>query len=129
MIDDLRSFKISNPDVQCLRILVHGPVGAGKSSFVNSIDSIFQGRMAQGALVDALGGKSFTKTVNVLYFLIKLCACHCKFAVSHLLSNLIIYNFGKSFYTCLSIMFAYSDTHSKLCEPGYAKIIEYVTLL
>ncbi|XP_076153636.1 interferon-induced protein 44-like isoform X2 [Alosa pseudoharengus] len=41
-----------NPDVEHLRILVHGPVGAGKSSFINSINSIFQRRMTQALKTD-----------------------------------------------------------------------------
>ncbi|XP_076134437.1 uncharacterized protein LOC143116929 [Alosa pseudoharengus] len=61
MIDHLRRFQISTPDVKILRILVHGPVGAGKSSFINSIDSIFQGRMTSGAIAEACAGNSFTK--------------------------------------------------------------------
>ncbi|XP_048103688.1 interferon-induced protein 44-like isoform X2 [Alosa alosa] len=61
MIDHLRNFKISQPKIEHLRILVHGPVGAGKSSFINSIDSIFQGRMTSAAQVETSAGKSFTK--------------------------------------------------------------------
>ncbi|XP_062388392.1 interferon-induced protein 44-like isoform X2 [Sardina pilchardus] len=60
MMKLVRNLKISNPEVKHLRILVHGPVGAGKSSFINSIDSIFQDRMAQGALVGH-ADISFTK--------------------------------------------------------------------
>ncbi|XP_062391331.1 uncharacterized protein LOC134079129 [Sardina pilchardus] len=61
LIDHLRRFQISNPDVKHLRILVYGPVGAGKSSFINSIDSIFQGRMTSGAIAEACAGHSFTR--------------------------------------------------------------------
>ncbi|XP_062393538.1 interferon-induced protein 44-like [Sardina pilchardus] len=61
LIDHLRRFQIRNPDVKHLRILVHGPVGAGKSSFINSIDSIFQDHMTSGAIAEACAGHSFTK--------------------------------------------------------------------
>ncbi|XP_076153666.1 interferon-induced protein 44-like [Alosa pseudoharengus] len=61
MKEHLRRFQISIPDVKNLRILVYGPIGAGKSSFINSIDSIFQGRLTTGALADTLAGHSFTK--------------------------------------------------------------------
>ncbi|XP_062374844.1 interferon-induced protein 44-like isoform X2 [Sardina pilchardus] len=62
MKDHLRKLDISNEDVKHLRILVHGPVGAGKSSFINSLDSIFQGRMTNGATAEACAGHSCTRT-------------------------------------------------------------------
>ncbi|XP_029996431.1 interferon-induced protein 44-like [Sphaeramia orbicularis] len=46
---------------QCIRILLHGPIGHGKSSFINTVDSILQGEMTGRALADACGGKTFTK--------------------------------------------------------------------
>nr|XP_055062651.1 interferon-induced protein 44-like [Misgurnus anguillicaudatus] len=52
----------SNIDVEFIKILVAGEIGAGKSSFINSVRSVFQGRITSRALVsssDALG-KSFT---------------------------------------------------------------------
>ncbi|XP_053332621.1 interferon-induced protein 44-like [Clarias gariepinus] len=59
--ETLRNFKLSNPDVKFVRILIVGEVGAGKSSFINSINDAFQGRITSGALVDATSGTSFTK--------------------------------------------------------------------
>ncbi|XP_063067221.1 interferon-induced protein 44-like [Engraulis encrasicolus] len=65
--DQLRKIKPSCPTVRQLRILVHGPVGAGKSSFTNSIDSIFQGRMMAGAAVESANADgSFTKRFQIL---------------------------------------------------------------
>ncbi|XP_075872605.1 interferon-induced protein 44-like isoform X4 [Nelusetta ayraudi] len=47
---------------QKIRVLLYGPVGAGKSSFVNSIQSVLLGRMYYQALVDSdMTGISFTK--------------------------------------------------------------------
>uniref|UniRef100_A0A3Q0T788 G domain-containing protein n=1 Tax=Amphilophus citrinellus TaxID=61819 RepID=A0A3Q0T788_AMPCI len=37
---------------QQLRILLHGPVGAGKSSFINSVNSVFKRRVCIEALVE-----------------------------------------------------------------------------
>ncbi|KAM9454904.1 interferon-induced protein 44-like isoform 2-T2 [Clarias gariepinus] len=59
--ETLRNFKLSNPDVKFVRILIVGEVGAGKSSFINSINNAFQERITSGALVDATSGTSFTK--------------------------------------------------------------------
>ncbi|KAL2101727.1 hypothetical protein ACEWY4_003488 [Coilia grayii] len=69
MIEELRNLKISNQKVQRLHILLHGPVGSGKSSFISSIESVFRGRMAQGAIADAMGaGASFTKKFHIKKF-------------------------------------------------------------
>ncbi|XP_048115487.1 uncharacterized protein LOC125304961 isoform X2 [Alosa alosa] len=57
----LREFHLLNSELKHLRILLHGPVGAGKSSFINSINSVFQGQICAGALVAAESGISFTK--------------------------------------------------------------------
>uniref|UniRef100_A0A674CI81 Interferon-induced protein 44-like n=2 Tax=Salmo trutta TaxID=8032 RepID=A0A674CI81_SALTR len=64
MVDDLRSFKLSDPDVGQLRCLLYGPVGAGKSSFINSVNNVFQNRITGGALVASTSGTSFTMTVS-----------------------------------------------------------------
>ncbi|XP_053376735.1 interferon-induced protein 44-like [Mercenaria mercenaria] len=50
LTEDIVSFKpIPNLDVTEARILMIGPVGAGKSSFYNTINSIFRGRITQRA--------------------------------------------------------------------------------
>uniref|UniRef100_A0AAZ3S1D6 G domain-containing protein n=1 Tax=Oncorhynchus tshawytscha TaxID=74940 RepID=A0AAZ3S1D6_ONCTS len=64
MVDDLRSFKLSDPDVGQLRCLLYGPISAGKSSFINSVNNVFQSRTTSGALVAIDGGFSFTTTVS-----------------------------------------------------------------
>nr|XP_055028560.1 interferon-induced protein 44-like [Misgurnus anguillicaudatus] len=43
-------------------MIVVGPAGSGKSSFINSVNNAFQGRITSSALSDAIGsGKSFTR--------------------------------------------------------------------
>ncbi|XP_053333677.1 interferon-induced protein 44-like isoform X2 [Clarias gariepinus] len=63
----LRDFKISNPNVPYVRILIVGEVGVGKSSFINSVNNAFQGRITCEALTATGSGKSFTTTYKTHY--------------------------------------------------------------
>ncbi|XP_072542843.1 interferon-induced protein 44-like [Salminus brasiliensis] len=61
IISALKSFKISSGDVKELRFLLHGPVGAGKSSIINTIKTIFEGHQYINCLTgSALTGESLT---------------------------------------------------------------------
>ncbi|KAL0204237.1 hypothetical protein M9458_002255, partial [Cirrhinus mrigala] len=55
-----------HPDVKDIKILVAGQIGAGKSSFINSIESAFQGRISSRALVNSADGfdRSFTRKLK-----------------------------------------------------------------
>ncbi|XP_063062068.1 interferon-induced protein 44-like [Engraulis encrasicolus] len=56
----LGSFTLSNPQINHLRFLLHGPVGHGKSSIINSFNSVFQGRVTEKAQSASYSGNSFT---------------------------------------------------------------------
>lgn len=61
----MKSYQPETDEVQHHRILLHGPVGAGKSSFINSVSNVLQDRMTTAALVNASNAdKSFTKEVK-----------------------------------------------------------------
>ncbi|KAL6485191.1 hypothetical protein MHYP_G00072360 [Metynnis hypsauchen] len=60
MISKLKSFKISNYKVSELRFLLYGPVGAGKSSIINTIKTIFEGRQFINCLAAAESSQSHT---------------------------------------------------------------------
>uniref|UniRef100_A0A673J8K6 Interferon-induced protein 44-like n=1 Tax=Sinocyclocheilus rhinocerous TaxID=307959 RepID=A0A673J8K6_9TELE len=49
-----------NPDVKNIKILVAGQIAAGKSSFINSLNSAFQGRISSRALVSGSIDSRFT---------------------------------------------------------------------
>nr|XP_046270448.1 interferon-induced protein 44-like isoform X1 [Scatophagus argus]XP_046270449.1 interferon-induced protein 44-like isoform X1 [Scatophagus argus] len=64
----VNSYQPQNKEARSLRILLHGPVGAGKSSFISSVDSVLQDRISVRALSDTIGGKSFTQTYKTFHF-------------------------------------------------------------
>ncbi|XP_070837539.1 interferon-induced protein 44-like isoform X2 [Chaetodon trifascialis] len=68
-LDFAKSYQPRNKEAQHLRILLNGPAGAGKSSFINSVDSVLQRKITGRALTDATFGSSFTRR----YTTYKLC--------------------------------------------------------
>ncbi|XP_036945006.1 interferon-induced protein 44-like isoform X2 [Acanthopagrus latus] len=64
ILDLIKRYKPKNNEASRLRILLHGPIGAGKSSFINSVKSVLQGSISIQAPTDATSGTSFTTKYN-----------------------------------------------------------------
>ncbi|TDH06466.1 hypothetical protein EPR50_G00113660 [Perca flavescens] len=57
----VQDYEPENDDIKHVRILLYGPVGVGKSSFVNSVSNVLRGRMTTPALASSTtSDKSFT---------------------------------------------------------------------
>uniref|UniRef100_A0A3B4DGF4 G domain-containing protein n=1 Tax=Pygocentrus nattereri TaxID=42514 RepID=A0A3B4DGF4_PYGNA len=60
MVTTLKHYKTCNDDVSELRFLLHGQIGAGKSSIINTIKSIFENRQFVSCLAATTSGTSYT---------------------------------------------------------------------
>ncbi|KAM9347450.1 interferon-induced protein 44-like [Symphorus nematophorus] len=62
-LQHVQEYTPESEDIHHLRILLYGPVGVGKSSFINSVSSVMRGRICQPALANAAVNESgsFTK--------------------------------------------------------------------
>uniref|UniRef100_A0A3P9DKP5 Interferon-induced protein 44-like n=1 Tax=Maylandia zebra TaxID=106582 RepID=A0A3P9DKP5_9CICH len=59
----VKNFQLQNDQVTHVRVLLYGPVGAGKSSFINSVSNVLRKRITCPALTNATNEEegSFTK--------------------------------------------------------------------
>uniref|UniRef100_A0A096M7B6 G domain-containing protein n=2 Tax=Poecilia formosa TaxID=48698 RepID=A0A096M7B6_POEFO len=58
----LKEFQPQNEEANHIRVLLYGPVGVGKSSLINSVNTVLQGRMTNKALASSTtSDQSFTK--------------------------------------------------------------------
>ncbi|XP_060754571.1 interferon-induced protein 44-like [Neoarius graeffei] len=62
MLRYLKDFQPGTAKVSEIKILLHGPIGAGKSSFINSVNTVLQGYNTTGALADSSAGQSHSFT-------------------------------------------------------------------
>lgn len=63
-METVSSYRSSCDEGTQARILLLGPVSSGKSSFVSSVQSVFNGRVTNRAMVGS-SSTSFTKKVQV----------------------------------------------------------------
>lgn len=68
IVQGLKEFELSNPEIKHLRFLMTGPVGAGKSSFVNSINNAFQNRITNKAIMATTLETSCTEIVSIILY-------------------------------------------------------------
>lgn len=64
LLERLSSYTPSCRDVPQARVLLLGPVGSGKSSFISSVQSVLDGRVTTRAMVGRGGSSSFTKKLQ-----------------------------------------------------------------
>ncbi|MCJ8737612.1 hypothetical protein PDJAM_G00026070 [Pangasius djambal] len=64
MMEKVQSYKPASEAVSQARVLLLGPVGAGKSSFISSVQSVFSGRVINRAMVGSSASTSFTKKLQ-----------------------------------------------------------------
>ncbi|XP_047225871.1 interferon-induced protein 44-like [Girardinichthys multiradiatus] len=65
----VQEYKPAREDIRYLRVLLYGPVGAGKSSFINSVSNVLRERVTSPALASATtSDKSFTKQYDTHKF-------------------------------------------------------------
>lgn len=63
----VQDYKPETSNIRYLRVLLYGPVGSGKSSFINSVCSVLRGRIMIPALTSATtSDRSFTTRVRKL---------------------------------------------------------------
>ena len=67
----LKSFSLETGTKKHLRILLYGPSGSGKSSLINSVDSVCQNRITSPAPVSG-GVDNFTVTVRWQIIILKI---------------------------------------------------------
>ena len=61
--EEIENMRPPADNLENFRLLLVGPVGSGKSSFFNTVASVFRGRITQGAMVGE-GTHSVTTAVN-----------------------------------------------------------------
>ncbi|XP_072516878.1 interferon-induced protein 44 isoform X2 [Salminus brasiliensis] len=64
LVEMVKSYKPASECVPEARVLLLGPVGAGKSSFISSVQSVFSGRVLNRAMVGSSTSTSFTKKLR-----------------------------------------------------------------
>ncbi|KAM9461845.1 interferon-induced protein 44 isoform 2-T2 [Clarias gariepinus] len=64
LMEKVESYKPASGAVSEARVLLLGPVGAGKSSFISSVQSVFSGRVVNRAMVGSSASVGFTKKLQ-----------------------------------------------------------------
>ncbi|KAM9384422.1 interferon-induced protein 44 isoform 2-T3 [Pholidichthys leucotaenia] len=65
LMEMISSYRPSCEDVAQARVLLLGPVGSGKSSFISSVQSVFNGRVTNRAMVGSFASSFTKKTFSI----------------------------------------------------------------
>ncbi|XP_037626111.1 interferon-induced protein 44 [Sebastes umbrosus] len=65
LMETVSSYKPSDGEVTQAQVLLLGPVGSGKSSFVSSVQSVFNGRVTNRAMVGSSSASFTKKSFNI----------------------------------------------------------------
>ena len=72
--EEIENMRPPSDALENFRLLLVGPVGSGKSSFCNTVASVFRGRITQRAMVGE-SNNSVTTTVSSYLFILSLRWC------------------------------------------------------
>jgi len=73
--EEIENMRPPSDALENFRLLLVGPVGSGKSSFCNTVASVFRGRITQRAMVGE-SNNSVTTTVSSYLFILSLRWCY-----------------------------------------------------
>ncbi|MBN3311570.1 IF44L protein, partial [Atractosteus spatula] len=67
LMNEIRTLTPRYKEVKKIKIMLAGQIGAGKSSYINTVDFMFQGQFS-GPALPGEGGASFTKKLTPYHF-------------------------------------------------------------
>ncbi|XP_041859100.1 interferon-induced protein 44-like [Melanotaenia boesemani] len=85
ILEFIKSYKPRNDRAGHLRILLHGPVGAGKSSFINSVESVVLGRISGQVMTAAASESCFTTKYKTFRIYKDENKTHCSFVFNDMM--------------------------------------------
>lgn len=113
-MDYIKNYKPEVKSVVQARVLLVGPVGAGKSSFFNSINSVFKGHVT-GQANTGSAGTSLTTQVVFVYPHECVCGCVLKMQSGILKDNSATFHLIFIISSTISVS-TYGEIVSMICD-------------